>query len=147
MHELETKFWKSKQSKVILYYTGCTRDVSHKEQLSFVLRIVSYEPFVSIAEHFLGFTDVEDTSGTSVLLDDLQKQSISDCHGWQTRIVCIVHSINLVVADAAKPSLLWCVEKTLQLIQLFCSTVASSKGTCKTAHLKTFVSNKMGGSD
>lgn len=64
----------------------CTPDVSHKEQLSIVLRIVNCEPSVSIAENFFGFLDVEDTSGkglTEVLLGHLQKQSLSlsDCCG------------------------------------------------------------------
>ena len=63
-----------------------TPDISHKEQLSIVLRIVNYKPSVSIAEQFFGFIDVEDTSGkglTEVSLDHLQKHSlsISDCCG------------------------------------------------------------------
>lgn len=70
------------------YYSvmDCTPDVSHKEQLSIVLRIVNCEPSVSIAEHFFGFLDVEHTTCkglTEVLLDHLQKHSLSlsDCRG------------------------------------------------------------------
>uniref|UniRef100_A0A3B1J7P5 TTF-type domain-containing protein n=1 Tax=Astyanax mexicanus TaxID=7994 RepID=A0A3B1J7P5_ASTMX len=114
----------------------CTPDISHKEQLSVVLRLVNCDPSVSIAEHFFGFIDVEDTSGkglTEVLLDHLQKHnlSISDCRGQsydngsnmmgqkqgvRARILqlnnkalcipCSSHKLNLVVADAAKSSVL-----------------------------------------
>ncbi|CAK6972556.1 zinc finger MYM-type 1-like protein [Scomber scombrus] len=116
----------------------CTPDISHKEQLSIVLRIVNCEPSVgvSIAEHFIGFIDIENTTGrglTETLLEHLQKHNlnISDCHGQpydngsnmmgqkqgvQARILqnnskalcvpCSSHTLNLVVADAAKSSVL-----------------------------------------
>lgn len=66
----------------------CTPDISHKEQLSIVLRIVSCKLSVGvfIAEHFFGFVDVEDTTGkglSETLLGHLQKHSlnITDCRG------------------------------------------------------------------
>uniref|UniRef100_G3N552 TTF-type domain-containing protein n=1 Tax=Gasterosteus aculeatus aculeatus TaxID=481459 RepID=G3N552_GASAC len=133
LKEIVRRVHRAKYYSVIM---DCTPDVSHKEQLSIVLRIVNCEPSVSIAEHFFGFLDVEDTTGkglTKVLLDQLQKHSLSlsDCSGQsydngsnmmghkqgvQTRILqlnskafcipCSSHTLNLVVADAAKSSVL-----------------------------------------
>uniref|UniRef100_A0A8C2AU17 TTF-type domain-containing protein n=1 Tax=Cyprinus carpio TaxID=7962 RepID=A0A8C2AU17_CYPCA len=133
LEEIVRRVHRAKYYSVIM---DCTPDVSHKEQLSIVLRIVNCEPSVSIAEHFFGFLDVEDTIGkglTEVLLDHLQKHSLSlsDCRGQsydngsnmmghkqgvQARILqlnskafyipCSSHTLNLVVADAAKSSVL-----------------------------------------
>uniref|UniRef100_A0A9J8CNG3 TTF-type domain-containing protein n=1 Tax=Cyprinus carpio carpio TaxID=630221 RepID=A0A9J8CNG3_CYPCA len=133
LEEIVRRVHRAKYYSVIM---DCTPDVSHKEQLSIVLRIVNCESSVSIAEHFFGFLDVEDTIGkglTEVLLDHLQKHSLSlsDCRGQsydngsnmmghkqgvQARILqlnskafyipCSSHTLNLVVADAAKSSVL-----------------------------------------
>lgn len=133
LEEIVRRVHRAKYYSVIM---DCTPDVSHKEQLSIVLRIVNCEPSVSIAEHFFGFLDVEDTTGkglTEVLLYHLQKHSLSlsDCRGQsydngsnmmghkqgvQARILqlnskafyipCSSHTLNLVVADAAKSSVL-----------------------------------------
>lgn len=133
LEEIVRRVHRAKYYSVIM---DCTLDVSHEEQLSIVLRIVNCEPYVSIAEHFFGFINVEDTSGkglTEVLLDHLQKHSLSitDCcgqsydngsnmmgqkQGVQARILqlnnkalcipCSSHTLNLVVADAAKSSVL-----------------------------------------
>lgn len=75
----------------------CTPDLSHKEQLSLVIRFVkmdfnassSFEnenEGVSIEEHFLGFLDVKSTTGknlTDVLLQELDELGlqIKDCRG------------------------------------------------------------------
>uniref|UniRef100_A0A3B4XMQ3 DUF4371 domain-containing protein n=1 Tax=Seriola lalandi dorsalis TaxID=1841481 RepID=A0A3B4XMQ3_SERLL len=134
LQEIVRTVTKAKYFSVIM---DCTPDISHKEQLSIVLRIVNCEPSVgvSIAEHFIGFIDIEDTTGrglTETLLEHLQKHNlnISDCRGQsydngsnmmgqkqgvQARILqnnskalCVPfssHTLNLV-ADAAKLSVL-----------------------------------------
>lgn len=66
----------------------CTPDISHNEQLSLVLRIVNCQSPVgaNIAEHFVGFVSVNDTTGKG-LFDTLLEQldsfrlNISDCRG------------------------------------------------------------------
>lgn len=83
LEEIVRRVYRATYYSVIM---DCTLDVSHKEQLSIVLRIVNCEPSMSIAENFFGFLDVEDTTVkgmTKVLLDHLQKHSLSlsDCHG------------------------------------------------------------------
>ncbi|XP_063732765.1 zinc finger MYM-type protein 1-like isoform X2 [Eleginops maclovinus] len=133
LQEIARRVHKAKYFSVIM---DCTPDISHKEQLSVVLRIVNCETPVSIAEHFLGFVHVEDTTGkglSEILLDQLEKHnlSISDCRGQsydngsnmmghkqgvQARILelnnkalcipCSSHTLNLVVSDAAKSSVL-----------------------------------------
>ncbi|XP_062286941.1 zinc finger MYM-type protein 1-like [Scomber scombrus] len=134
LEEIVRRVTKAKYFSVIM---DCTPDISHKEQLSIVLRIVNCEPSVgvSIAEHFIGFIDIEDTTGrglTETLLEHLQNHNlnISDCRGQsydngsnmmgqkqgvQSRILqnckalcvpCSSHTLNLVVADAAKSSVL-----------------------------------------
>uniref|UniRef100_A0A8C5EEX0 HAT C-terminal dimerisation domain-containing protein n=1 Tax=Gouania willdenowi TaxID=441366 RepID=A0A8C5EEX0_GOUWI len=85
LEEILRRVTKAKYFSVIM---DCTPDISHKEELSIVLRIVTCEPSVgvSIAEHFTGFFDIEDTTGkglTETLLDHMQKHNlnISDCCG------------------------------------------------------------------
>lgn len=127
--------------KLAKYYSvimDCTPDLSHKEQLSLVLRIVNCETSVgaAISEHFVGFFDVKDTTGrglTETLVGFLQQHglNISDCRGQsynngsnmmghkqgvQARILqmnskalcvpCSSHTLNLVVSDAAKSSVM-----------------------------------------
>ncbi len=135
LEEIVRRVTKAKYFSIIM---DCTPDISHKEQLSIVLRIVNCESSVgaSVAEHFFGFFDVEDTTEkglTEILLEHLQRHNlnISDCRGQsydngsnmmgqkqgvQARILqqnnkalcvpCSSHTLNLVVADAAKSSIL-----------------------------------------
>lgn len=49
LQEIVRRVHKAKYYSVIM---DCTPDISHREQLSVVLRIVNCEPPVSIAEHF-----------------------------------------------------------------------------------------------
>ncbi len=74
-------FRKSKYFSVMM---DCTPDISHNEQLSLVLRIVNCESLVgaNIAEHFVGFVNVNDTTGKG-LFEHLNsfRLNISDCRG------------------------------------------------------------------
>ncbi len=131
-------FRKSKYFSVMM---DCTPDISHNEQLSLVLRIVNCESLVeaNIAEHFVGFVNVNDTTGKSLfdtLIEHLNsfRLNISDCRGQsydnginmmghkqgvQKRLLeinnkalcvpCSSHSLNLVVADAAKAFFSSCI--------------------------------------
>lgn len=135
LEEIVRRVKKAKYFSIIM---DCTPDKSHTEQLSVVLRVVNCEPSVgaSISEHFVGFIDVEDTTGkglTDTLLEKLDKLdlSIADCRGQsydngsnmmghkqgvQARILqlndkalcvpCSSHTLNLVVSDAAQSSVI-----------------------------------------
>ncbi|KAM3833954.1 zinc finger MYM-type protein 1-like [Diretmus argenteus] len=124
-----------KQAKFFSVILDCTPDVSHTEQLSVVIRIVALEPEPHITEHFLGFLEAEESTGqnlASMILNRLEELNISfkDCRGQsydnganmrgknkgvQARLLelnplalfvpCGAHTLNLVVADAAKGSL------------------------------------------
>ncbi|XP_068115939.1 zinc finger MYM-type protein 1-like [Hyperolius riggenbachi] len=72
------------------YYSiilDCTPDISHKEQMTLIVRFVtatesteSNSAAVSIKEHFLTFIDIDDTTGagmTTVLLQELESFGIS----------------------------------------------------------------------
>ncbi|KAL2095567.1 hypothetical protein ACEWY4_007715 [Coilia grayii] len=71
------------------YYSimmDCTPDVSHKEQLSLVLRYVTTEQKVEVHESFLEFIDVQSTTGedlANTLLNKLIEYGIDieDCRG------------------------------------------------------------------
>ncbi len=56
---------KVKKAKYFSVIMDGTSDISHNEQLSLVLRIVNCESLVgaNIAEHFVGFVNVNDTTG------------------------------------------------------------------------------------
>lgn len=123
------------QAKLFSAILDCTPDVSQTEQLSVVIRIVSLEPEPHITEHFLFFLEAEESTGqhlASMILKRLQELNIpfEDCRGQsydnganmrgknkgvQARLLeinplalfvpCGAHTLNLVVADAAKASL------------------------------------------
>ena len=112
----------------------CTPDLSHKEQLSVIIRHVAVEDTPHIKEHFMGFLEVEESTGeslTTLILKRLEELGIpfEDCRGQsydnganmkgkkkgvQARLLeknpralfvpCGAHTVNLVVADAAKSS-------------------------------------------
>ncbi|XP_048514984.1 zinc finger MYM-type protein 1-like [Athalia rosae] len=109
----------------------CPPDKSRIEQMSIIIRFVSYDEKAKkfeIREHFLGFLPITDTTGkglTEVILDELQNLGVafSDMRGHnganmkgkhsgvQNRILqrnpraffvpCSAHTLNLVVGDAA----------------------------------------------
>ncbi|XP_042216761.1 uncharacterized protein LOC121862523 [Homarus americanus] len=124
-----------KASKYFSIILDCTPDLSHKEQLSVIIRIVALEDKPTIKEHFLGFLEVENSTGLNLsclLLGRLKQLNISfeDCRGQsydngaymrgnikgvQARLLqqnsralfvpCGAHNLNLILADAANSSL------------------------------------------
>lgn len=112
----------------------CTPDVSHREQMSVIVRIVCFQLQPDIKEYFLGYIDVEQTTGlnlSNVVLEKLKELGIpfENCRGQaydnganmrgkkqgvQARLLqlnpralfvpCGAHTMNLVIADAAKSS-------------------------------------------
>ena len=66
----------------------CTPDMSHIEQLSMIIRIVVCElgHGISVFEHFVGFIEVHDTSGSGLfnaLISHIEKLGIdiANCRG------------------------------------------------------------------
>ena len=131
---LETIVEEVKTSKYFSIILDCTPDLSHKEQLSVILRIVSLGDTPQVKEHFMGFLVAEESTGESLstlILRRLEELNIpfQDCRGQsydnganmkgknkgvQARLLqlnsraffvpCGAHTLNLVVADAAKSS-------------------------------------------
>ena len=123
-----------KQAKFFSIILDCTPDISHTEQLSLVIRVVSLVEKPHIREHFMGFLEAEESTGqhlASMLLNRLEELGIpfEDCRGQsydnganmrgknkgvQARLLeknpralfvpCGAHTLNLVVCDAAKRS-------------------------------------------
>ncbi|GAA6090969.1 zinc finger MYM-type protein 1-like [Tachysurus ichikawai] len=124
-----------KTSKYFSIILDCTLDLSHKEQLSVIVRIVSLEEELpQIKEHFMDFLVAEESTGESLsalILKRLEELNIpfADCRGQsydngantkgnnkgvQARLLQLnsraffvpfgAHSLNLVIADAAKSS-------------------------------------------
>uniref|UniRef100_A0A8C8DNF5 Zinc finger MYM-type protein 1-like n=1 Tax=Oryzias sinensis TaxID=183150 RepID=A0A8C8DNF5_9TELE len=123
-----------KRSRFFSIILDCTPDISHIEQPSVVLRVVSLEEKPCIKEYFMGFLEAEESTGehlTTAILKNLEELSISfeDCRcqaydnganmrgknkGVQARLLqlnpralfvpCGAHTLNPVVADAAKTS-------------------------------------------
>ncbi|KAI2646976.1 Zinc finger MYM-type protein 1 [Labeo rohita] len=123
-----------KISKYFSIILDCTPDLSHKEQLSVIVRIVSQEDIPQVKEHFLGFLVAEQSTGehlSTLILKRLEELNIpfEDCRGQsydnganmkgknkgvQAKLLqlnsrafyvpCGAHTLNLVVADAAKSS-------------------------------------------
>ncbi|XP_071060272.1 zinc finger MYM-type protein 1-like isoform X2 [Pseudochaenichthys georgianus] len=131
---LSTIVQEIKKCKYFSLILDCTPDVSHTEQLSVVIRIVTLEEDPQIKEHFMGFLVAEESTGESLsalILKRLEELQIAfdDCRGQsydnganmkgknkgvQARLLqlnpralfvpCGAHTLNLVVADAAKSS-------------------------------------------
>jgi len=64
----------------------CTPDISHTEQLSMVIRVVSLMEKPHIREHFMGFVEAEESTGqhlASMILTRLEELGIpfEDCRG------------------------------------------------------------------
>ncbi|KAJ8352071.1 hypothetical protein SKAU_G00235470 [Synaphobranchus kaupii] len=120
-----------KLSKYYAIILDCTPDLSHLEQMSVVIRTVKLEETPEIKEHFLGFLVAPESTGL-LILSRLEELNIpfSDCRGQsydnganmkgknkgvQARLLvknpralyvpCGAHTLNLVVADAAKNSI------------------------------------------
>ncbi|KAJ8359077.1 hypothetical protein SKAU_G00156020 [Synaphobranchus kaupii] len=124
-----------KLSKYYAIILDCTPDLSHLEQMSVVIRTVKLEETPEIKEHFLGFLVAPESTGlglSDLILSRLEELNIpfSDCRGQsydnganmkgknkgvQARLLvknpralyvpCGAHTLNLVVADAAKNSI------------------------------------------
>ncbi|XP_025760119.1 zinc finger MYM-type protein 1-like [Oreochromis niloticus] len=124
-----------KLAKFFSIILDCTPDISHTEQLSVVIRIVSLQEKPHIEEYFMGFLETDESTGkhlTSMILNRLEELKIpfEDCRGQsydnganmrgknkgiQARLLelnpralfvpCGAHTLNLVVADAAKGSI------------------------------------------
>ncbi|KAK0152291.1 Zinc finger MYM-type protein 1 [Merluccius polli] len=63
---LSTIVQEIKECKYFSLILDCTPDVSHTEQLSVVIRVVSLEEDPQVKEHFIGFLAVEETTGESL---------------------------------------------------------------------------------
>lgn len=130
---LSTMVTEIKQSKYFAIILDCTPDISHQEQMSVVVRIVTLTP-PEIKEHILGFLPAPDATGlglSSLILIKLEELGIrfQDCRGQsydngsnmkgknkgvQARLIekncralyvpCGTHTLNLMVADSAKQS-------------------------------------------
>ena len=123
-----------KHAKFFSIILDCTPDISHTEQLSVVIRVLSLMEKPHIKEHFMGFLEAEESTGhhlSSMILKRLEELGIpfEDCRGQsydnganmrgknkgvQARLLeknpralfvpCGAHTLNLVVCDAAKGS-------------------------------------------
>lgn len=81
--KMVSNIWQSKFFSVIL---DCTSDISHTEQLSVVIQIVSLAKELHIKEHFTGFLEAEKSTGqhlASLNLKRLEELKVPfmDCRG------------------------------------------------------------------
>lgn len=65
---VECMVTKHRQSKYFSIILDCTPGLSHKEQLSVIMRIVAAEGTAQIQEYFMGFVEAEKTTGLSTLI-------------------------------------------------------------------------------
>jgi Domain of unknown function (DUF4371)/hAT family C-terminal dimerisation region len=138
----------AKKAEFFSVILDTTPDISHKEQLTMIIRFVNTDSINThlVEEHFVGFLEVDDTSGSglaSKFLDELEHLGldIKNCrgqgydnganmrgknNGLQRQILninsraffvpCSCHSMNLVINDAA--------ESNIEMVNFF-STVQS----------------------
>jgi len=67
------------EAKYFSIFLDCTPDISQKEQMSLIVRIVDLVPKPNIKEYFLGYMEEVDTTGlnmSTVLLDKLKELDI-----------------------------------------------------------------------
>lgn len=75
-----------RKNKFFSIILDCTPDLSHKEQLSVIIRHVAVEDTPQIKEYFMGFLEAEESTGESLstlILKRLEELSIlfEDCRG------------------------------------------------------------------